>query len=291
MPEENQNVEEIHTVKEVHTVEEIHSTNESAQPHKEIQTQKEEKNTVALVGMICSIIWLICLFTIIGSAFWLFLFYVGFVLWIIGLFYKPRGKARVAITIPLIVFVAIASLACYIWSSIKTPAMQFADWIKVEFENIDEETFDNERFNNIANEEFDNIFSSINEQEFKSLLEASTWSNILEKWSYVIFWLLQQGFENSFEKYNSGYLPEIDNNENIKIDINEDDTDIDITAENNSNENNIDENLNNNEDNDSNTDKESLEEESAHEEVKQENVEIFSETEKNDIEQIINILE
>ena len=41
-------------------------------------------------------------------------------------------------------------------------------------ENIDKETFDNERFNNIANEEFDNIFSSINEQEFKSLLETST---------------------------------------------------------------------------------------------------------------------
>jgi hypothetical protein len=52
--------------------------------------------------------------------------------------------------------------------------MQFADWVKVEFENIDEESFDKDRFNEIVNEEFNDMFSSINEEELKSLLEAST---------------------------------------------------------------------------------------------------------------------
>ncbi|MBO7505017.1 hypothetical protein J6T66_02445 [bacterium] len=97
------------------------------------------------------------------------------------MFYKPRGKARVAICIPLVVFIAIFSVIAYVWSSIKTPATQFADWIKVEFENFDEESFENERFNAITNEEFNNIFSSLTEEEFESLLETSTGSNVLEK--------------------------------------------------------------------------------------------------------------
>jgi hypothetical protein len=90
------------------------------------------------------------------------------------LFYKPRGKARVAVSIPLVVFIALASVVCYVWSSIKTPTTQFTDWIKVEFENIDDENFDNDRFNAITNEEFNNIRASLTEEEFKTLLENST---------------------------------------------------------------------------------------------------------------------
>ena len=52
--------------------------------------------------------------------------------------------------------------------------MQFVDWAKVEFENIDEETFDQDRFNAITNEEFNNIISSIDEDEFTSMIENST---------------------------------------------------------------------------------------------------------------------
>ena len=233
----------------------------------EIQTQNEPKNTVALVGMICSIIWLILLFTIIGSVFWFFLLFLWLILGIIGLFYKPRGKARVAVCIPLIVFISIFSIFAYIWSSIKTPAMQFVDRVKVEFENIDEETFDDERFNEIVNEEFNNIFSSINEEDFKALLEASTWSNILEKWSYVFFWMLQEGMESSLEKYNNGYIPEISDENNV--------LDIDIDVNNNEEDNKKDEII----------------EEIEIEEPKAENKETFSQSERNDIEEILNILE
>jgi hypothetical protein len=80
----------------------------------------------------------------------------------------------VAVCIPLIVFIAIFSVSAYIWKSIKTPAVEFVDWLKIEFENIDEKSFDKERFNNITNEEFDNIISSMTEEDFKALIENST---------------------------------------------------------------------------------------------------------------------
>lgn len=229
----------------------------------ENQIQNEQKNTVATVGMVFSIIWLVALITVLFARLWLPLLFVWFILWIIGLFYKPRGKAWVAVCIPLVVFIAIFSVIAYVWSSIKTPATQFADWIKVEFENFGEENYDNERFNAITNEEFNNIFSSLTEEEFESLIENSTGSNILEKWSYVIFGLLQQGFETSIERYNNWDFPEIsdDDNQIITIEVEK-------------------------EDNNENSD-----EETNNTEVESQSVEVFTQSEKNDIEQIINILE
>ena len=213
--------------------------------------------------MVFSIIWLVALITVLFARLWLPLLFVWFILWIIGLFYKPRGKAWVAVCIPLVVFIAIFSVIAYVWSSIKTPATQFADWIKVEFENFGEENYDNERFNAITNEEFNNIFSSLTEEEFESLIENSTGSNILEKWSYVIFGLLQQGFETSIERYNNWDFPEIsdDDNQIITIEVEK-------------------------EDNNENSD-----EETNNTEVESQSVEVFTQSEKNDIEQIINILE
>ena len=226
----------------------------------EEKTQNEQKNTVGTVGMRFSIIWLIALITVFFIRLWLPLLLVWFILWIIGLFYKPRGKARVAVSIPLVVFIALASVVCYVWSSIKTPTTQFTDWIKVEFENIDDENFDNDRFNAITNEEFNNIRASLTEEEFETLLENSTWSNTLEKWAYVLFGLLQQGFENSLERYNNE-LPEVDEN----------------------NENEIDEVV----DEDSNNEEDEIETN----EVEVENDESSLQNEKDDIDEILNILE
>lgn len=226
----------------------------------EEKTQNEQKNTVGTVGMRFSIIWLVALITVFFIRLWLPLLLVWFILWIIGLFYKPRGKARVAVSIPLVVFIALASVVCYVWSSIKTPTTQFTDWIKIEFENIDDENFDNDRFNAITNEEFNNIRASLTEEEFKTLLENSTWSNTLEKWAYVLFGLLQQGFENSLERYNNE-LPEVDEN----------------------NENELDEVV----DEDSNNEEDEIETN----EVEVENDESSLQNEKNDIDEILNILE
>lgn len=90
------------------------------------------------------------------------------------MFYKPRAKAWVAVCIPLVVFVTILSIVSYIWRSIKTPANEFVDWMKIEFENIDDESFDKERFNAILNGESNSIVSSMTEEEFKALIENST---------------------------------------------------------------------------------------------------------------------
>lgn len=226
----------------------------------EEKTQNEQKNTVGTVGMRFSIIWLVALITVFFIRLWLPLLLVWFILWIIGLFYKPRGKARVAVSIPLVVFIALASVVCYVWSSIKTPTTQFTDWIKVEFENIDDENFDNDRFNAITNEEFNNIRASLTEEEFKTLLENSTWSNTLEKWAYVLFGLLQQGFENSLERYNNE-LSEVDEN-------NENELDEVVDEDSNNEENEIETN-----------------------EVEVENDESSLQNEKNDIDEILNILE
>lgn len=231
----------------------------------ELPNQKEQNNTVATVGMIFSIIWLIALISVIFAWFWLPLLFIWFILWIIGLFYKPRWKARVAICIPLIVFIAIFSLIAYIWSSVKTPATQFADWAKVEFENIDEETFDEDRFNAIINEEFNNVLSSLTEEDFKTMLETSTWSNSLEKVSYAFFGILQKGLENSLEKYNSKPLEiEEDNNE----EINDESEEFEIISD------EVDENEENNNDN-----------------TDQKTNGTFSKSEQNDIDKILSILE
>ena len=234
--------------------------------------EENQRNTVATVGMWFSIIWVIALITIIFSFLWLPLLFVWLILWIIGLFYKPRTRARIAVCIPLIVFITIASVIGWIWSSVKTPATQFIDWAKVEFENIDEETFDKERFNAIINEEFNNMLSSIDEEEFTSMIENNTWSNILEKLAYTVFALGQEGLENSLEKYNNGYTPEInEENQPITIDI----------------ENNEDENVEELENNEEINEEEVEEAENTD----TESIETSDESEENNIEEILNTLE
>ena len=233
----------------------------------EIQTQNEQKNTVATVWMRFSIIWLIAFISIILTWLWIPLLIIWFILWIVGLFYKPKKKARVAVSIPLIVFAVLVVIGCYIWSSVKTPAKERYERAEPVFEQLsNDENFDNDRFSNIGNEEINKILSSMSEEEFTSLIENSTWSNIIEKWSYVMFWLLQQVIENSIEKYNNE-LPEVD--------------------ENNTTDN---EAIENEEENNDELD-ESTEQEITIESNKNENSETFSQNEKNDIEQIINILE
>ena len=230
----------------------------------ENQNQTEQKNTVALVGMIFSIVWLVLLFTIIGTWFGFILLCIWFILWIIWLFYKPRGKARVAVCIPLVVFIAIAALICHLRSSIKTPAHEFKDWASVRFEQLDEEDFDDDKFELILQKEANDIINSKTEAEREEAYKNATWSNAIEKWSYLFFDALKETLDNSLEKYYNNELPEIDENddENNIIDV-----DVEVTDD----------------ENDSEEPSEVVEE--------QKNVEVFTDAEKNDIEQIIDILE
>lgn len=238
----------------------------------EFQSQNQQKNTVATVGMWFSIIGLIALITIFLAWFWFPLLFIWFILWIIGLFYKPRGKARVAVSIPLIVFIALTSVACYIWSSIKTPLNEFAEWVKPQFEQLENnKDFDGERFGDLLETELNNMTNGKSENDWKELFESSTGSNSLEKGAYLLSSMFKEWFENALEKYNNWELPEINDEDKIIT--------IDVDVENNE-EDSQDEEIN-----DENV------EEIEIEEPEQENKETFSQSEKNDIEQILNILE
>ena len=228
----------------------------------EEKTQNEQKNTVGTVGMRFSIIWLVALITVFFLRLWLPLLLVWFILWIIGLFYKPRGKARVAVCIPVIVLVAFISITWYIWKSIKTPTNEFMEWIQPQLEQLEnDETFDEDRFGDILQAELNNMNNDKSKDERKTLFESSTGSNFLEKGAYMLSSIIKEWFENSLEKYNNE-LPEVENEENISSNENEEDVE-DVTIE----DNNVVEDENNNEEITNNWD------------------------EQNDIEQIINILE
>lgn len=221
------------------------------------EESQQSKNTVALIWMICSIVGILLCLTIFWLGFGLFLLWLWFILWIIGLFSKPRGKAWVAVSIPLIVFVAIFSIIAYIRSSIKTPANEFIARAETTFEDIDKESINEDQFWDIIESKINEIFNSKTEEDRKSLYSASTWSNMIEKGSYLFFDIVKQWIEGALEEYNN--LPETDK----KTD------NIEASDENN-------ETVSNNEKKDNTTTS---------------SVEVFSESEKNDIEQIISILE
>ena len=223
----------------------------------EIQSQGQPKNTVALIWMICSIVWLFLFITIIFFRLWLPLLLLGLILWIIGLFFKPRGKARVAIIIPLIIFILCILGISYIYKSAKNPAISFGEWAE---ENLTEENFENideDTFGKIVEYEANKLVKEKSEDERKAIYEASTWSNSIEKVSYIFFGLLQESIENALNSYNS--LPDETINQ-IKNWENDGIITINIEKEENKDTN-------------------------------EETIEVFSDLEKNDIEQIINILE
>ena len=234
----------------------------------EIKNQAEQKNTVATVGMRFSIIWLIALISIILSRLWLPLLFIWLILWIVGLFYRPRKRARIAVCIPLIVLIVIICVACYLWKSVKGPANEFMEWVEPQFEQLqNSENFDGERFGDILEAELNNMTNGKSENEWKDLFEASTGSNSLEKGAYMLSSIFKEWFENALERYNNGEVVEINDEDNNIISV-----DIDVKDENEE-------------------DIEDTEEEITIEQPKKTNNETFSQSEKNDIEEILDILE
>ena len=233
----------------------------------DFQTRNEQKNRVATIGMRFSIIWLIALITVFLAWLWFPMLIIWFILWIIGLFYKPRGKARVAICIPLVVFIAITSIVCYVWNSIKAPLNEFMEWAEPQFEQLqNNENFDGEKFGDILEAELNNMTNGKSENEWKELFESSTGSNSLEKGAYMLSSMLKEWFESALEKYNNWELPEVNDNNQIVT--------IDVDVENNENEEINEEEI-----------------EITTENNEQENVGVFTQSEQNEIEQILGILE
>jgi DNA-binding ferritin-like protein (Dps family) len=90
------------------------------------------------------------------------------------------------------VFIALVSIACYIWNSVKTPANEFIDWAKPQLEQFENENFDDDRFENLLQSEINTLVNEKSEDEWKSIFEDSTGSNVIEKGSYLFFSILQQ---------------------------------------------------------------------------------------------------
>ena len=184
----------------------------------------QPKNTVALIAMICSILGLILLLSIIWTGFGLVLLILWFILWIIWLFYKPRGKARAAILIPLIVWIAMIVCWIYIWKSIKVPATEFANRVTTQTSITQLNETEEDIFSNIVENEFNTLARTKTEEDRKALYDASTWSNAIEKRSYVFFGLLKEWFENSINIYEwSSVITDTE----LGWDIVEDDTTVD----------------------------------------------------------------
>ena len=252
----------------------------------ENQNQTEQKNTIATIGMWLSIIFSIPAISIIllllpfpfsfkifsvilvlfiyflWLPFLLFLF-IWFILWIIWLFHKPKGQAIVAICIPVIV----VCLFYFIWNSLKSPAFETINWAEnKQFENVIDEDFNDDKFEIILQKELNNALNSKTEVEREDIYNNTQWKNIIEKTAYLFADnILKPGIENSINKYINNELPEIDENDDNGNNII--DVDVEVT----------------NDENNSEEPSEIVEEEK--------NVEVFTDAEKNEIEQIIDILE
>ena len=251
----------------------------------EIKTQNEQKNTVATVGMWFSIIgfvlflsifliliWnvLLALFGVMGFFFASPLLFIWFVLWVIWLFSTPRWRARIAVILPLVVFVIVNCLLFYTWKSVETPVNEFIGWAEPQLEQLQtEENFDGDRFGDILEVELNKIANNTSGDDWKVLFETSTGSNFIEKGAYMVFSKAKEWFENALEKYNNGDLPEINEEDDDNI------IDVDIDVEDKNDEDAEDD----------------IEEEITIEQPKTQNNETFSQSEKNDIEEILDILE
>jgi len=173
------------------------------------------------------------------------------------------------VIIPLVIFITLASIACYVWKSVKTPANEFMDWAKPQLEQLESEDFDEDRFEQILQSELNNMTNDKSDEDRKNLFEASTGSNLLEKGSYLFFSLVRQSMETALDKYNNGENVEIDEEDDNIIDV-----DVEVEGDEEDEESEIDE-----------------QEEVTLEQPNAQNNETFSQSEKNDIEQVIDILE
>ena len=62
---------------------------------------------------------------------------------------------------------------CYIWKSIKAPANEFKNWTETELEQLKEENFDEDRFENILQSEINSLVKSKTEEDREAGEEKS----------------------------------------------------------------------------------------------------------------------
>jgi len=166
--------------------------------------EPKEKNTVALVWLILSIIGLIFFITIFWIVLAIPLLSLWFILWVIGLFYKPRGKAIAAIIISLIPWIIVYALGLFIWSSVKMPAQEFVQWAETTFTWENFQNMDQDKFNAISNYVTNSRMEQLTTEDIETMYNEATGSNSIEKGAYLLFGIVKDIMNESIELYNSG---------------------------------------------------------------------------------------
>lgn len=239
--------------------------------------EESKKNTIWLVAMIFSIIGAILFISIIWTWLGIVLLLLGFILGIIWLFIKPRGKAITAVVIPLVITALTVIAGFYVWNSAKAPATEFLDW----FKNIPAEyNLSESELQEITNSAFESVVSNFTANDLQRLYDIATWNNAIEKWTYVYFSLARDALENKLDSYEKVS----DEDENIE------DTEW-LNEENNEPENTEEEN-NEIEPVEKSTETTEVEpEETTEPVIEPEETSVFTAEEQEDIADIIEMLE
>ncbi len=177
-----------------------------------------KKNTVGKVGMIFSIIGLVLVITIIWLWLWFWCLIIWLILWIIGLFFKPKGKAIAAVIISIITLWLMALGCFYLYKQVKTPATEFVTWLETISEDpqyaalFDENNSD--KLENLIEAKCWNIPDNFVSEDFDTILENAKWDNMIQKFSFIIFDSAKTCMQDALDSYTDNSESNITEEEN-----------------------------------------------------------------------------
>ena len=181
--------------------------------------ERESSNTVAVVALVFSIIWLILLITIFGIFLGIGALIIGLILWLIWLYKAPRGKAWAAIILSIIPLGLIWYGCYYVFNNIKEPANEFAQWAEANLNEEDFKDIDNDRFNAIAKFIAEEKINEIKWEDAETILANMTGDNVLQKGAYFFFDYMKEVFTDSLEAYKAWVVIEPSNEWAISFSI------------------------------------------------------------------------
>lgn len=173
--------------------------------------EPQSKNTVALIWLIISIIWLLCFISILGIFFAIPLLFVWFILWVIWLFYKPRWKAIAAIIISLLPWLFLVICWKMFYAQIENPVQDFKVWAEENLSGEAIESMDKDRLNILSNQIANNKINELFSWDFMWKLNAATGSSTIEKWAYLFFEVMKESLNEGIEAYNNWAVIENNN--------------------------------------------------------------------------------
>lgn len=163
--------------------------------------EAKQKNTVGLIWMICSIVWLLLTLSVVLSKIGVSLLIVWLILWVAGLFRKPKWTSIAAVVISIIAFIGLFILWKAIDSASEVPAGQFVEWLQNNYDEEKLSQVNEKELQEIISVEMERIILSKSSAEIKAEFNAATGNSTLEKISYIFFDTLQEAIDNKFPIY------------------------------------------------------------------------------------------